>query len=185
MSTLQNNRFINRAFFLTAALSLALDLGSTSSLFAQSAPEEPIPTVLQLDFAAVYGAREPGEVPAKSGALGGELEERLEDWDLSGDLDELKQLFKLAELEEISRWSSTVPANRGSVEIRVSDRWRLELETQLTSPDKVEIKVRLFENEKLAAAPRLITLFGDRVALSTESEDGYMLFLFAEVNPLD
>jgi hypothetical protein len=145
------------------------------------------PTTVQLRFAAYSGATEAGtSLPNDLLPLQTEIEATLAEWDLRQDLAELKVLFKLAELHELARWSSTVPTPLGQVTTSVSARTRIELTSRLTDSKTAEVSIKLFDNGELVAAPRMISELGERMVMSTTNPDqGTFFLLFLEINPGD
>jgi hypothetical protein len=145
------------------------------------------PATLLVRFAAFAGATEAGaSLPDDLQPLQTEIEATLADWDLRQDLAELQGLFKLAELHELARWSSTVPTPVGHVTTSVSTRSRIELTSRLIDAKTVEVSIKLFDNGELVSAPRMISELGERMVMSTsDPEKGAFLLLFLEVNAGD
>ncbi|MBZ0113938.1 MAG: hypothetical protein K8J08_15855 [Thermoanaerobaculia bacterium] len=154
---------------------------------SETPPPLDSPTTLLLRFAAYSGATEAGaSFPNDLLPLQTEIEATLADWDLRQDLAELQDLFKLAELHELARWSSTVPTPLGQVTTSVSARSRLELASRLIDAKTVEVSIKLFDNGELVSAPRMISELGERMVMSTsDAERGVFFLLFLEVNASD
>ena len=145
-----------------------------------SAPES-----LFIRFAVVEGAREAGGDPGRLAELQDELASDLEDWDLESDLEELARVFALEHLEEVSRWSSTVPARRGAVSTELANGVRIELESRLETDEIVVLRGEIYRDDEIVLAPTVRMEIGQRTVISSGSADGDFLFVFVEVSGVE
>ena len=163
---------------VVGSLALLLALAA-SPLAAAGAPGE-----LAVRFALVVGSR--GEVPLPD--IGEVLSERLmadylSQWDPNSDNPEIRRLFALRGLSEVTRQAARLPAEGGELSgtARLGEQvWRIEVEVGVAN-EVATFEVRISRDGQLVSAPTVAAKLGEKAIVSVAGESSsLLLFLVVE-----
>jgi len=139
---------------------------------------------LVLRFAVVVGTRA-GEVRDFAKVLDYEqMSDYLSSWDPNADNPEIRELFALKGLSEVTRQVAIVPATGGTVAggAKVgSHAWKVELDVRPIA-EKSIVDLRIFRDGVLHSAPSVRDEYGGRAIVSVSGDAGEQHFFVVQVD---
>jgi TonB family protein len=142
---------------------------------------------LAVRLALVVGNRGEAPLPDVGEVLSDELmADYLTQWDPHSDNPEIRRLFALRGLSEVTRQAARLQPAGGTVAgaARIgATRWRIEMDVQ-RSGRHARFAARIYRDDELLSAPTILSELGEKAIVSTSSE-GDPAFLFVVVQADD
>lgn len=139
---------------------------------------------LVLRFAVVVGTRA-GDVRDFAQVLDAErMSDYLSSWDPNADNPEIRELFALKGLSEVTRQVAILPANGGTVAggARVGAHyWKVELDVR-PAAEKSSVDLRIYRDGELHSQPSVRVEYGRRAIVSVREESGEQHFFVVQVD---
>ena len=154
--------------------------------FAAPTPLRAADDALAVRFALVVGNRGEAPLPSVGEVLAEPLmKDYLTQWDPHSDNPEIRRLFALRGLSEVTRQAARLQPQGGSVAGAASIgkvRWRVDVDVERHG-DVATFAARIFRNDVLVSAPQVHSALGQKaIVSSTSEEDATFLFVVLQAD---